>query len=157
MGDCMTKKKFSTCFGQVCSMCNEFKNFEYFDVQKDKTTGYRSRCKICRNKEHKRRYKLEHVRRSAQESSWRNQGIVGMTVELYDQMLKDQNYRCTICQKTEKENKKRLAVDHNHTTGKVGALICDFCNNGLGRFNDDLDLMYNAVAYLERFEVSYYE
>jgi hypothetical protein len=76
----------------------------------------------------------------------------GISPEDYDDLLKKQNGNCAICQK--KETKKnqfglcRLAVDHCHTTGQVRGLLCAHCNNGLGRFRDDPQLLVAAANYL---------
>jgi hypothetical protein len=58
--------------------------------------------------------------------------------------------KCDICggEQTYK-NKTRLAMDHDHKTGKLRGWLCDRCNNGLGHFEDDIERMKKAIAYLE--------
>ncbi len=69
-------------------------------------------------------------------------------------MAEKQNHCCAICGKPEKEMRngavKHLAVDHDHKTGKVRELLCTACNKGLGHFDDDIDLMIKAIAYLRK-------
>lgn len=43
---------------------------------------------------------------------------------------------------------KRLAVDHNHATGKVRGLLCHHCNAALGHLMDDADLIVKAAEYV---------
>jgi hypothetical protein len=82
----------------------------------------------------------------------KKQGI-NCTWEQQQAMLAAQGQVCAICHKPEvvERNGKRkaLAVDHDHATGKVRGMICSACNQGLGRFQDNVDLLRNAVAYLE--------
>lgn len=73
----------------------------------------------------------------------------GITIEEYEQMLAQQKGRCMICRKKPSDSKK-LAVDHCHKTGKVRGLLCHHCNNGLGCFKDDTELMTAAIAYVTR-------
>jgi hypothetical protein len=47
-------------------------------------------------------------------------------------MFEDQKGCCGICKRHQSEFKKRLGVDHNHSTGKIRKLLCDRCNLGLG-------------------------
>ena len=45
---------------------------------------------------------------------------------------------------------KRLAVDHNHETGKIRALLCSECNQMLGKAKDSEETLLAAVAYLRK-------
>jgi hypothetical protein len=69
----------------------------------------------------------------------------------YERMLAEQGGRCAICasDKPGPGRKKYFSVDHDHATNKVRALLCDPCNNGLGRFKDDPELLARAIAYLK--------
>lgn len=73
----------------------------------------------------------------------------GVTPEQYDEVLKQQNFSCAICEKHTLEFEKRLAIDHDHKTGKIRGLLCMFCNTALGKFNDDVSLLKKAINYLE--------
>ena len=44
---------------------------------------------------------------------------------------------------------RRLAVDHDHKTGKIRGLLCISCNVGLGHFQDDVELLRSAILYLQ--------
>ena len=48
----------------------------------------------------------------------------GLTLRQYDDMFEEQHGCCVICGRHQSEFKQKLAVDHNHTTGKVRALLC---------------------------------
>ena len=75
--------------------------------------------------------------------------LYGITLEEYDKMLSDQEYRCAICDKHQDEFKKKLHVDHCHTTGKIRGLLCQKCNQGLGLFGDNKNLLIKASEYLK--------
>jgi hypothetical protein len=74
----------------------------------------------------------------------------GLSDKQYNEMLTQQVSGCTICGKTMVENARYLAVDHNHNTGKIRELLCDSCNNGLGRFQDNPLLLRKAADYLDK-------
>lgn len=44
--------------------------------------------------------------------------------------------------------KKRLAIDHDHATGKLRGMLCHTCNLGLGAFKDDVLRIHKAAMYL---------
>lgn len=71
----------------------------------------------------------------------------GITLFEYQKLLKKQRGVCWICKK--KPGRKRLAVDHDHKTGKVRGLLCAHCNQGLGLFNDSIKLLKQALRYLK--------
>lgn len=78
----------------------------------------------------------------------------GISPEAYDQMLADQKFVCAICGEPGKENgrAKRLAVDHDHRSGKVRALLCANCNTAVGLLQDSQVLLAAASLYLTRHE-----
>jgi hypothetical protein len=53
---------------------------------------------------------------------------------------------CWICGQPNPEG--LLCVDHNHATNLFRGLLCHHCNLGIGRFNDNPDLLRQAAAYL---------
>jgi endogenous inhibitor of DNA gyrase (YacG/DUF329 family) len=70
----------------------------------------------------------------------------GLTVEQIDEMAKG---GCQICGTKEWGGRwGRPCVDHNHDTGKVRGILCDACNNGIGKLQDDPVLLEAAVRYL---------
>jgi hypothetical protein len=71
--------------------------------------------------------------------------LYGLTLEQYDALLAAQGGVCAICCKP---STIRLAVDHDHLTGRLRGLLCFRCNAGLGNFGDDTDALASAVAYL---------
>ena len=70
----------------------------------------------------------------------------GMTPDDYTQMLFFQGGVCAICGKPDK---KKLAVDHCHKTGKIRGLLCSCCNTVLGLIKDDPGSLKKAIEYLE--------
>ena len=63
-------------------------------------------------------------------------------------MFEKQGGCCAICGGVN-VNGRRLAVDHEHETGKVRGLLCDKCNLAIGLF-DDINNLASAIKYLSR-------
>ncbi len=72
----------------------------------------------------------------------------GITIEEYDAMSSAQNGVCAICENYCATGYK-LAVDHNHKTGKIRALLCKNCNTAIGLLKENTDTMTKAIKYLE--------
>lgn len=78
----------------------------------------------------------------------------GINADDYYSMLESQNYKCAIC-KSEDNNcshRNKMFIDHCHNSGIVRGLLCSKCNMALGNFNDDIQTLKNAIAYLTQFE-----
>lgn len=77
--------------------------------------------------------------------------LYGITPKEYDALMVLQGGVCFICGR--KSNTKRLAVDHDHRTGRVRGLLCPDvergCNHAILGNIRDLDMAKRIVAYLE--------
>ena len=71
----------------------------------------------------------------------------GISLNIYNQMLSDQNGKCAIC-----GDMSRLFMDHNHATGTVRDLLCLGCNSGIGFFYENISLLDKAKSYLEKWK-----
>lgn len=73
----------------------------------------------------------------------------GITVQDYLELFNKQKGCCAICKKHQFKFKRKLAVDHDHKTGKIRKLLCEHCNRGLGAFYDKSRLLQKAIVYLQ--------
>lgn len=147
---------------KYCSNCKETKNLSLF-TKKRNASGVQSHCKRCRaDKEQERRKDPEYQARIKQykllnKRATKNAALkrlFGITIDIYEEMHKNQNGLCVICKKPEVSFKiKSLSVDHCHKTGFVRGLLCTNCNQGIGHFFDNVDLMNNAIKYIKQSEV----
>jgi len=71
---------------------------------------------------------------------------VKMSYDEYNKMFEKQKHLCAIC--GERELKRLLSIDHDHKTNKVRGLLCGKCNQGLGLFRDNVELLKKAIKYL---------
>ena len=71
----------------------------------------------------------------------------GLTVETYDALSQSQNDTCAICNSV-CTGGRRLAVDHDHSTGKTRGLLCAGCNVSLGHLKDSPAVLSTALRYL---------
>lgn len=74
----------------------------------------------------------------------------GLTLEEYATKLANQNGVCAICGDPPK--RYRLAVDHDHETGKIRDLLCLGCNAKLETIENPV-FVAKAKAYLQAHEV----
>lgn len=145
-----------------CSICKEEKALNLFKGK---------RCRECRTKieldkinsnpelQKKRRVDSLKWQSKNPEKRWfnyRNSHLkfhYNITLDQYNEMLKKQNGLCAICNQEEtwtysSGKVASLAVDHCHKTGKVRGLLCRDCNQSIGKFKDDYNLLRKAYEYL---------
>ncbi len=107
-------------FTKVCRLCNQEKPISQFDKHIAHKDNLDTRCRPCRKKYTK------HLN------------------NLKKQYPKPNPGPCPICGK----HVEKWILDHCHETGRFRAYICDSCNLGLGKFNDDVEIIKKAIAYL---------
>jgi hypothetical protein len=66
--------------------------------------------------------------------------------EHYDTQAVQQAGLCAICGKS---SKRRLHLDHNHSTGGLRGLLCGKCNHLLGNADERLEVLEKAISYLK--------
>jgi hypothetical protein len=81
----------------------------------------------------------------------------GISLGDYAEMLEIQHGVCKICHKPETAKNNRgeirsLSVDHNHTTGQARGLLCHNCNGLLGKAQENIMILQNAIFYLEEYK-----
>lgn len=122
---------------KVCTKCKKDLSRTMFYKDHRKSDGLESRCQVCcksrsRNKEISMRY--------------------GLVETDYEEMLKKQQNKCAICYTSAPGSLRlnRFSIDHCHKTSVVRGLLCVNCNYGLGHFKDNIEILENAVKYLNQ-------
>lgn len=109
-------------------------------------------------------YKKNPEKNRAQTTAWRKANpekakeiyraarlkmLYGISIEQYDEMLKNQDGKCAVCKRHHSEFKTRLAVDHDHKTGEIFGLLCTYCNHRVIGRERNPERFKNAAIYLE--------
>ena len=70
----------------------------------------------------------------------------GIGLHQYEVLFEEQGGCCYLCKSNQDRN---LAVDHDHNTGNVRRLLCGPCNQALGLFKDNPEVMMRAAQYVQ--------
>src|SRR5574341_314869 len=162
---------------KVCPRCGGEKTLDSFWISHNTKDGLYTYCKTCsarvsrrwrkenskRHKENSKRwYETNSERHKAGSRRFRDKNPeynkeVSFYYKLkrnklskkeYKVMLRQQDGVCAICGKANKDG-RRLAIDHNHATGKVRGLLCTKCNLNLGIIESFLK---QALEYLDKYD-----
>jgi hypothetical protein len=137
---------------KVCKVCAAARLRAWREANKDHVREYHREYQNRPDQLEKRRaynrdrYHQDPLR--ARENKLRK--AFGISLTEYDQMLEAQGGVCAICHKACKSGRE-LAVDHDHETGEVRALLCMNCNRAIGWLQDNPDLVMAAADYLLRY------
>jgi transcription elongation factor Elf1 len=129
-----------------CFRCGIVRKVSEFSKDKQRNDGLAFYCRLC-----KKELKQNVTPQQHRINNYKH--LYGMTVDDYDKMLLDQGGKCAICGSSNPgRNYNYFAVDHNHTTGQVRALLCTRCNTALGMWDDQSNLLDAAAAYLRKYQ-----
>ena len=119
---------------KFCGVCEKTKPADEFTKNKSSKDGLYSMCSACKSaRQRKQSYGIEDGE--------------------YLSRLVSQNFCCAICDLPQDQvPRKKLFVDHCHTTGEVRGLLCQACNFVLGQAKDSQTILANAIQYLEDHE-----
>ena len=156
-----------------CNKCGAVKSRQDFHRNRGARDGHRPECKACTNARRLKRYRRNREREIARVRAWqkanpervkawrqKNRARVlrklreihlrnkfGLTVQEYAGILQAQSGVCALCECPPTPGIS-LHVDHNHGTGEIRGLLCVRCNNALGLFREDPDLLRRAARYV---------
>lgn len=160
--DPKTKHEFAQCSEKICTKCFVSKSLNEYHKHKYGKLGLNPVCKKCRltvrhtnyinNKSYYAKQTMIYQKNNPEKRhGYRLVAKYGITTEIYNKMLEEQDYKCKICKTVNSgsSNKRKLSVDHNHSTGKVRGLLCDNCNKSLGLLKDSIDTLKNMIDYLQ--------
>lgn len=157
------KREKNSLVKKICSKCKEEKPLNDFYKRNGRSTygfGTVSQCKECLEKNRKRypnetptHQKWVEDQVSKDPNWYRRKNLkrfYNITLEQFDDMLKNQNGVCAIC-KGPPMGKGSYHVDHYHKTGKIRGLLCHKCNIALGMVQDKIDHLEALITYLNKF------
>jgi hypothetical protein len=136
----------------VCSHCKKQKLSNEFPRATNKPRGFAWICKQCK------KTKLLQKKASMSKDDWMLlnrkywlKSQYNLSLEEYNEKLKNQEHKCAICRCDETEAFKGLLfVDHCHKTNKVRGLLCHHCNTALGKFRESKQILQKAMMYLDQ-------
>lgn len=131
---------------KICTKCHKEKPVTEFHQnsyvrKKDGIKGRNPVCKQCANKR-----RMEY-HQSHREQSLRNlrkyflKVKYGMTEQDWQNLFEKQKGCCVICGRHQSVIKRRLYVDHDHTTQVVRGLLCRQCNVLLGWYENHKEII----------------
>lgn len=155
-----------------CIRCDATFPLDHFYSDKSKKDGKTPYCRDCRQSKAKAQNDKDPQKaRDRAAAMRRRRGLemdlsrMGLTLEKYQELVASQEGRCAVCKEEEtmlmpSGEVRRLSIDHDHACcptkrdicgGCNRGLLCNRCNRMLGMVNDNIELLRNAVAYLEGF------
>lgn len=126
-----------------CKCCNELLNVNDFYIKASKNEKhfrFNSPCKFCSNLNRNVNYQKAYHRKIK----------YGIEQSDYDNMLKNQNFSCAICEIHIEDVNRDFSVDHCHTTGKIRDLLCINCNSMLGMGKENKNIFKSAIKYIQK-------
>ena len=136
---------------KTCTICGEVKSIDNFSIINKEKNYRQGECRQCKNKHQtdKRQGTMQETKRTKKK---RLKSKYNLSIEQYSEMIILQDSKCKICNNHIDDNKSKVCVDHNHTTGKVRGLLCNHCNSMLGFAKDNIETLKEAIVYLNYYK-----
>jgi hypothetical protein len=152
----------------TCTICHQEKPIEAFTNNRRTRKGelvlyQRKQCKQCRSQQHRARL----VARFDTKERQKYHGLTKLKticrdlhipLETVFDTLKKQQGRCFICHDPIEffvsDIKRRACLDHDHKTNQFRGVLCNWCNAGLGCFDDNVERLARSQTYLTNPQVS---
>lgn len=124
------------------------KSISEFHKNKGEKDGYQRDCKSCHSK-YQRNYRKNPMNHQKEKDRKNNlKKCYGMTIEQFEKILDGQNRRCAICGTKTPKGKGNFHVDHDHRTKRFRGLLCNSCNQMIGRAYENPMILFSAIRYL---------
>ncbi len=160
---------------KTCRICGDTKPLGKFYRMAGMRDGHRNECKACNLAAKRRRYADDPAKYIAMVKRWQQANpervnayhrknnarperkralrdqyyrrTFGISADEFDELLEQQGGGCAICGKRPKRVAS-LHLDHCHDSGDIRGILCLSCNQAIGKFRDDPDLLERAARYL---------
>lgn len=135
-----------------CKPCAIAAAREHYETHREQATITRRAWQAKNAKKHGEATKKW---RAAHPDKWRLmqvKRVYGLSESEYRELEARANGVCGICKKPPEgdgRGMRQLHVDHNHTTGKVRALLCKKCNLAVGYLEENAGRARDLAIYLD--------
>ena len=112
-------------------------------------TVINSICKECTNrilKEQDEETKNKRLFKSRLATLKNHYGVIFIDKEIAQMIIDLDAGICAICKLP--FDRRWLHIDHDHVTNKYRGIVCTNCNALLGHAKDSIDILLNAIEYL---------
>lgn len=151
-----------------CTKCNKIKNIFEFHKDISRKDGFSNKCKKCRCKHPEVLLKkclgcneemiLEKnkTQKYCSDICRTSNSKYGIDKNIYNKLFESNNGKCHICNNFETSIDKRtnkiysLSIDHCHKNNNVRGLLCSACNTAIGLLKDNIEILNNAIVYLNK-------
>jgi hypothetical protein len=135
-----------------CRWCNENKTSDHFYMKNGKRNL--NKCKSCIRQYYKEYSKTDGYLIAQRKYNYKRRGY-DITMPQYNKLLSIHDGKCDICGAIETRSslkrKFQLSLDHDHKTGTLRGFLCNKCNLLLGFAQDDINVLQNAILYLNKY------
>lgn len=129
-----------------CYQCDRELTVDNFYKDKSRYDRLSYICKECKARYSRAYYQQNKEKFIQHNNQQKRQRKYRLSDDEYDEMLLAQQGVCKIC---EKQDYRRLSIDHCHASDNVRGLLCMSCNAVLGSMNDDSVFLRRAADYLD--------